>query len=449
MRAYGRAYREHLAFLQDFQWWSTARQQAYQDEQLRSLVAHAYVTVPHYRAVMDERCLRPGDIATVADLARLPLVVKAQFRDRPGEFRSSAFSDRMVHPKVTSGTTGAATCVLWSWDAYEKEYAHWRLRDVRAGVGPGDLRATIAGHVVINPSQSRPPYHRWNWAERQVFFSGYHLQPDTAPDYARALARMAPAAISGYTSHVFLLATAAIRAGVRVRPKAVLCGSETILDWHVEAVREAFDAPLLGFYGMTELTGCASQCLEGTWHCHLAHSIHEVLDENGAPCPPGKPGRLVATSLLNYAMPLIRHDTRDIVVPSDRPCPCGRPGPTWESIEGRSHDYVVTRDGRFISSNAASCAFARTPDILEAQIVQEEAGAVTVRVVPKPGYGPTSEARARELLAERLGSDTHVEWAVVDHIPREPSGKFRFVKTSIGTEHAIAEAMARRASDTG
>jgi phenylacetate-CoA ligase len=282
-----------------------------------------------------------------------------------------------------------------------------------------------------------------------VFFSGYHLRPDTGDAYARELARIAPAVIQGYPSHLFLLASAVLRAGVRVRPKAVLCGSETIMDWHVDAVKEAFDAPLVGFYGLAELTGCASQCLEGTWHCHLSHSVHEVLDDDGAACPPGKPGRLVATSLLNRAMPLIRYETHDIVVPRDAPCPCGRPGQTWERIEGRSEDFVVANDGRFVSASVLTFLFKRTPQIGEAQIAQGEVGEVTVRVVPKPGYTPEVEARVRELIAERLGFDTRVRWEALDYIPREPNGKFRFVKSSVGREQAVAEAMARPAPDAG
>lgn len=38
------------------------------------MVAHAYATVPYYRAVMDARGFTPRDFRTADDLARLPLV---------------------------------------------------------------------------------------------------------------------------------------------------------------------------------------------------------------------------------------------------------------------------------------------------------------------------------------------------------------------------------------
>lgn len=45
---------------------------ALQNRRVRAMVAHAYATVPHYREVMDGVGLRPDDVRTADDLARLP-----------------------------------------------------------------------------------------------------------------------------------------------------------------------------------------------------------------------------------------------------------------------------------------------------------------------------------------------------------------------------------------
>jgi phenylacetate-coenzyme A ligase PaaK-like adenylate-forming protein len=60
----------------------------------------------------------------------------------------------------------------------------------------------------------------------------------------------------------------------------------------------------------------------------------EVLDEEGRPCAPGETGRVVATSLNNFAMPLIRYETGD-TAEVGAPCPCGRGLPVLTRIMGR------------------------------------------------------------------------------------------------------------------
>ena len=73
------------------------------------------------------------------------------------------------------------------------------------------------------------------------------------------------------------------------------------------------------------------QCdrLSGAYH-HTVDDFNylEVIDENGNPCPTGTPGRLVLTSLLKYAYPLIRYEVGDMArfVTSGQggTCACGR-----------------------------------------------------------------------------------------------------------------------------
>src|SRR5205823_58106 len=57
---------------------------------------------------------------------------------------------------------------------------------------------------------------------------------------------------------------------------------------------------------------------------------------------PRSPGKLLVTDLVNRAMPLVRYQIGDVVVPSDRVCRCGRGLPLVERVEGREADYVLT-----------------------------------------------------------------------------------------------------------
>ena len=71
-----RVYREMYTLLGKSQWWSREELAAYQAAALSRLLDHAYVNVPYYRRVFDDRGLVPGDIQTPADLRLLPFLTK-------------------------------------------------------------------------------------------------------------------------------------------------------------------------------------------------------------------------------------------------------------------------------------------------------------------------------------------------------------------------------------
>ena len=58
-------------------------------------------------------------------------------------------------------------------------------------------------------------------------------------------------------------------------------------------------------------------------HVQLEGVQVEILDDQGRPCRTGESGRVMATDLNSFAMPLVRYDINDYVVLGG-PCSCGR-----------------------------------------------------------------------------------------------------------------------------
>ena len=69
----------------------------------------------------------------------------------------------------------------------------------------------------------------------------------------------------------------------------------------------------------------------------------EIVDEDGRPVPPGRPGaKVLLTNLINYAQPLIRYELTDSVVESRSQSR----GPPWRclvSVDGRTADILYLR----------------------------------------------------------------------------------------------------------
>lgn len=107
------------------------------------------------------------------------------------------------------------------------------------------------------------------------------------------------------------------------------------IDWQAEVV----DAS----YGSTETGTIAAACERGGMHL-LSHG-HVVELRRGdevAPATPGATGELVDTTLNNYARPLLRYGTGDVVDVHADPCPCGLPLPAI-AVQGRGADQVLLR----------------------------------------------------------------------------------------------------------
>jgi phenylacetate-CoA ligase len=192
-------------------------------------------------------------------------------------------------------------------------------------------------------------------------------------------------------------------------------------------------------YGMAEVAAAGSECAHGVMHEWPEVGILEVLrDDADVPVEPGETGRIVATGLLNPAMPLVRYETGDRgrLLPSGAACACGRTLPALADIEGRCDDVLVMADGRRIGR--LDPVFKRARGVREAQIVQEAFDRIRVRVVPADGFHESDSAAIREALRDRLGPGVDIVVETVDRVPRTSAGKFRAVISRVSADPAGA-----------
>ena len=82
---------------------------------VRSIVRHAYATVPFYRETMDELGLRPEDIRSAEDLSKLPLIDPVTVRSDVERFTSNALGPEDREELGTSGTASTIRGVVY-WD---------------------------------------------------------------------------------------------------------------------------------------------------------------------------------------------------------------------------------------------------------------------------------------------------------------------------------------------
>jgi phenylacetate-CoA ligase len=408
-------FKRQMAFLRKSQWWSQRELENYQNAQLFDLIRHAYSQVPYYRQVMAERNLIPADIRHKEDLHKLPLLTKRLIRENFQRLKADNIPEGRVIVEKTSGTTGEPLRVLIEKD---KNYFDWDPFVLRswgwAGYQGGDLIATFAGWGIDGKRIGA-----LNKVRRILILSSFHLNLTYVGEYARWLKSCAIKFLHGYPSSLVLftrlLKTA--RTNPPIRPKGIFCFAENLTEFQRRELESFWGCGCFNYYSMKERCVLAAECeYHAGLHLCPEFGITEFVDSASDGYT-----RIVATSLTNYAMPLIRYDTEDMGYLSPKTCGCNRHFPLLELQGGRQRSFAVAKDGTSIPVTSMDMATA-VPGILQFQFVQHKRGELDLNIVGSRKSDDCTD-KILSYLKSRLGSNMDVRIHFVDQLIKTVNGK--------------------------
>jgi phenylacetate-CoA ligase len=411
--------------------WSPERFRQFQDDELRQVVNRAFREVPYYQSVWISKGITPEDLANlkVSDLPNVPLTPKSDLRADPEAFvsRVTARSQRLYH-YFSSGTTGTPITAICTSDGHRRFIAAREARSFGwAGTSLTKPRSMIGGRMVVRDAHSTPPFHRYNWAERQIYFSAFHISTASAPEYVAVLNKYRPSVLTGYAYSHYFLAKMMLQTGLLLQyePDALILSSEKLTQEMKSVIGQAFRARAYEEYGCVENCVLATECEHGSLHVSPDFGIVEIVDDQCRPVPAGVEGRILCTSLLNEAQPLVRYEIGDLGAWSEKPCLCGRNHlPVLKEVIGRMEDMVTSPDGRQMVRFHG--IFIDLPHVVEGQIIQEALDRFTIKVVTVEGFNRAEDQTIRDRFQQRLGN-VQVKVEQVPKIPRTDRGKFRAV----------------------
>jgi len=425
---YGRTFTTTYRFLQQSQWWSREKLAAYQRQELRKLLNHAYQNVPYYRKLFDERGLKPADIESLDDLKKLPFLTREIIRKNLSDLKARNYSDSKIEYLTTGGTTGLPFGFYQDRSCQSREQAFIFSLWERAGFKMGDRRVELRGSVV--KSARRGKFWEYNPAEKSLILSSFHLTEENLPVYIKKIRDFKPDFIHAYPSVIVIMANYMKKNNTRPFSslKAVLCASEKLYAWQRDLLEEAFQCRIFSFYGHSERSVLAGECEIGIYyHIFPEYGITELVGQDGKLISEADvSGEIVATGFNNYAMPFIRYRTGDIASYSQRKCRCGRNYPLLEKIEGRTQEYFIDNNGSLVTFIWADGPLWGVKDKINAyQYVQREPGRVMLKINPKNNLS-ASEVNQIKRVFSHFYSGIEIEIKFVNHIPRTERGKFRY-----------------------
>lgn len=403
----------------------------WQEERLRQITHLAAEQVPYYQQTWSKSEKAAAKAGHIADL---PLLEKEPLRTDPRQFLRR---DRQAERQLvfhTSGSTGTPIATYWTPRELRNSMA---LREVRsanwAGVSFRMPRATFSGRLVEPDPDSKGPYHRFNQVERQVYFSAFHLKPETTKAYIEALYKHNVQWLTGYAVSLYTLARFIIDQKLEVPPlEAITTTSEKVSPEMRQVMEKAYNCQVFEEYSTVENIFFAQDCPHGRMHVSPDAGLIEILRPDGTPCDPGETGEVVATGFIRTLQPLIRFRIGDLASWSPEFCPCGRQMPVIQEVLGRLEDMVISPDGRQMVRFHA--IFVDQKAIREGQIVQEALDHIRVIIVPEVNFSNADNQNIIERVQQRLGANVQVSVELVDQIPRTAAGKFRAVICNLPEE---------------
>lgn len=391
---------------------------------LSTVLEVAAKQVPYYR---DAWSVEEKRRALEGDLSSLPILEKEPIRNDPKSFVRDDESGRRSLVLETSGSTGTPIAVHWKRSEYRAALALREARSVRwAGASFGLPRATFSGRLVVPDPESEGPYYRYNRAERQVYFSAFHLRGSTAAQYVEALHRHRTEWLTGYAVSFYLLAQFMLEQGLEPPPlRAIVTTSEKVTPEMRQAMEGAFRCRVYEEYSTVENASFACECEEGSLHVSPEAGIIEIIRPDGTHCGPGEVGEVLVTGLLRTHQPLVRFRLGDLAAWSADSCKCGRQMPVLQEVVGRIEDVVIGPDGRKMVRFHG--VFIDLSGVRRGQIIQESLSSIRVLLECTDSYEMVLNETIVSRIQERLGSQVRVAVEIVGAIPLGPGGKFQAV----------------------
>lgn len=409
------------------QWKSYDELKSAQEKQLGNIVNFAYRNVPFYRKLFSRHGLKPDEIRKLEDLEKLPIITKEMINENIEDFKPVVLNRIKYSTAATGGTTGTPLNYrLSKFDRFLSGailYRGWGY----GGYELGDPMVFLAGASLDIGMKSGFITRAHEVARNLKKLSSFDMGENEMREYAQVINSFKPKFLRGYASSLAMFATWLELNDIRIhKPKGIYTTSEKLYPAMRKKISEVFCCPVFDTYGLSDGGVTAFECPEHSGlHIDTERSIMEVVDSRGGQISKGE-GRILATSLYNYAMPFIRYDTTDDGYITDEVCSCGRGYKLLKEVKGRSTDILLTPEGKHVHGWFFLYIFWEQKGIKEYQVVQESLEKILIKIVPEKSFQERQLEEIREIVKQR-SEGWAVEFQIVEHIERTSSGKFKFI----------------------
>lgn len=427
----GGSFRRNLRSVERAQQYSRDEAAAWQLARIRRIIALAYERSSYYRHVFRRLGLEPGDVRSLDDLRRLPMIDAKVVRENLSLMSTSRVPHTRADYISTGGTDGRPLAFYIDADRSPIEYAYLVASWTRAGYRLGIPLAVLRGRVV-SPG-SRGLRHEYDPFLRHHYYSTFHMNDDNICRYLEHVRTIGPCFLHVYPSSAAMLARFIRSSGVEPPPNicGIIAESEIVYPDQRQMTEEVFGCRLFSCYGHSEKLVLAVGCEHSNdYHVWPTYGYFELLDEAGQPVTtPGQRGEIVSTGFINVVMPFIRYRTGDYATYVGDHCKaCGRQHPVIRDIRGhRMQEVLVAADRSEIPWAALNMHDDTFRNVRQFQFFQVTPGKAQLRIVPTKDFCGDDLRRIHRRFGHKLEDRLTIAIELVQSISPSPCGKAVYV----------------------
>lgn len=398
-----------------------------QHERLGRLLDAAIGHTEHYGALKLDQA-RPWET-----LAACPVMTKQDITAKLEDLRKIA-AGAITHKATTGGSTGIPLTFYRSSDCVAQRKAQELYFDNRLGFQAGDKVA-----VFVAPSHYDGGQMNWKARlrnltnERAIRFNPYTMTDDYVAAFVQALWKHKPSFIRCFPNALVPFLEIAERLSLPLPTVPIVtCTGETLYEHQTARIEAALNATVYEKYGTKECGVISSECAERHGQHLFEPGVYvELLQLNSdAPAVVGDLGRVVVTDLHNFGTALIRYEIGDLAVmmPEDERCPCGSTFKRFSNILGRDRDVLRDAAGTPRPGYLFVEALTDSPlSGLQMQLEQISSSELVLRIRAEEAEVNPERLAATLQSVKRLMPGFEIAACFVSAIPRDPSGKYRYV----------------------
>ena len=401
------------------------QKEIFRTNDLLDVVNYSLANVPYYKDLYNG--LKINSIEEFENI--IDFIEKDTVLNDLNKFLSTDFSNGKYDLVTTGGTTGTPMKLYVPKDRYKVELAAVHSAWNRVGYN-FSKRAVLRNSKVID----RP--YEINPITREYIFDGFNLTESNFYHIYNVMKKRNIKFLHAYTSNAFAFSKFLVSHKLDVSfIHAFLTASENVYPHQHEYITNTAGIRHYNIYGHSEKLAFAGFCKDSDiYHFEPSYGYVELINDNNLKvCTPGEIGEIVASTISNKGMPLIRYKTGDYAEYAYNECPnCGHKGLSVKRILGRwGGDKIYNLDGSYVTTTALNLHNSIYEKIEGLQYYQPKKGVLDIRVIPNKNFNADVVDQLRNVISTKLSLDSVVNIVQVNSLEKNRNGKFLLLVSDI------------------
>lgn len=392
-----------------------------ENDQLDAFVAlfnFSKKNVPYYDNLFNSLKLKSSDFKSLDDLQKIPILDKAIILNNYADFFPRNYKGKIV-TGATGGSTGEPLKYRMSIDDYSRSTALLYRGLGHGGYKPGDKMAVLAGGSLVKNKTSLTSKIN-NAILNYKKFSSYGVDDNDLEFFYSTLKKWKPKFFRGYASSLVLFAKYCQEHNKDLHFQSIFSTAEMLLPAQRKLIEETFKTKVYNNYGLNDGGVSAYEThINDEFVIDTERGILEIVNDQENLYNAN--GKIIATSLYNYAFPFIRYDTGDngtqVLNPDNK-------RKTLTNLRGRTTDFIKIAN-KTIGSPVLTVLMGKI-DAIKYQIIQKKDESLEIRILKGKGFDEKQENFIRESLTSNLNSNIKIDFIYTDVFVKS-NNKHKFI----------------------